>query len=483
MLWNYQLKICSERCFNYYWLMNNADFGLTLQSLICDYYGLEVNEYAAEQFTSSYNEEYEKELEPLCAHIFEKVGSKPVKLLTYSREMTNGVQTTSPHNFLLDNGKTLSIRTMKTNDMVAPRTVGQAGFPILNEMFGGINGEPLTNQADVRKMVYFHIHELLPIFIDHLFLSDYTLFISKRNLADIKVVSNEEVGNYDFTRDEFTFTRNLDAWTESTTLKYHGVSIAEVQTHLNRSFKFRFKVSAIPEWFHTVKETTETLGITAEAAICDNFGIRKPLSFATRASLPLERKLMPVIKEAFKILPRAVQHTGSTGGTRGKNSKCPYDFILEGNQQLSVKTNKGKMVCPPDVGQPGAEACLHYFKDFFPQDLDMVTNASFKKMVYDHIEEIMPIYVDHLFESEWLLWIYQDGPNYKNRVISKSNIKQFTWQREKFSFTKQELSEWNESNTVKYDGISIGEFQVHQHRVCFKFRFNMPVLLSLLNKE
>ena len=40
--------------------MNNADFGLTLQSLICDYYGLEVNEHAAEQFTSSYNEEYEK---------------------------------------------------------------------------------------------------------------------------------------------------------------------------------------------------------------------------------------------------------------------------------------------------------------------------------------------------------------------------------------------------------------------------------------
>ena len=108
--------------------MNNADFGLTLQSLICDHYHLEINEHAAEQFNSSYNEAYEEELETLCERIFELVGSTPVKLLTYTNELTNGIQTTSPHNFLLKNGKTLSIRTMKTNDMVAPRTVGQAGL-------------------------------------------------------------------------------------------------------------------------------------------------------------------------------------------------------------------------------------------------------------------------------------------------------------------------------------------------------------------
>lgn len=51
-----------------------------------------------------------------------------------------------------------------------------------------------------------------------------------------------------------------------------------------------------------------------------------------------------------------------------------------------------------------------------------------------------------------------------------------------FSFTRLTLEEWNESNTVKYGGITIGEFQVHQNRNCFKFRFNMQNLLEILLK-
>ena len=42
------------------------------------------------------------------------------------------------------------------------------------------------------------------------------------------------------------------------------------------------------------------------------------------------------------------------------------------------------------------------------------------------------------------------------------------WEKEKFTFTRQTIEKWNESNTVKYDGISIGEFQVHNNRNCFK---------------
>ena len=482
MRWKCPLKIFSRIFHKKRLPMNNADFGLTLQSLICDYYGLEVNPHASEQFSSNYNDTYEDELEPIIPAIFERIGSKPVKLLTYTQELTNHVQTTSPHNFLLENGRTLSIRTMKTRDKVAPRTVGQAGYAILNELFSDVYGKPITSQEEVREMIYHHIHEVMPVFIDHLFLSDYTVFLNRRERENFKIVNADEVGNYDFNRSDFSFTKSLETWTESITLKYKGTSIAEVQTHLNRTFKFRFIVSAIPQWFQTVKETTETLGITAEAAICDYFGIIKPSSFATRVSIPMEKKLMPVVKEAFKIIPKAVRHTGSTSGTRGKSSKCPYDFELEGGLQLSVKTNKGKMVCPPDVGQPGVETCLLYFRQFFPAGLTTVTNADFKQMVYDHIEELIPIYIDHLFESEWLLWIYLDGSDYKFRAISKNDIRGFVWDRGKFTFTKPTIADWNESNTVKYDGTSIGEFQVHQHRVCFKFRFNMPALLAMICK-
>lgn len=460
--------------------MNNADYGLSLQKLICDEYSIDVNDWASAQFAANYNEEYRTELVEVIPKIFSKLEAEPTHLLTYTQEMTKGKQTTSPHNFMLHNGKTLSIRTTKTSDKVAPRTVGQAGFPVLNEYFAEIYGSEIKNQADVRKLIVNHIHEVLPVFIENLFQSDYTVLLSRKDLSNIQIVKAEELVDYTFDREDFTFTRGLDTWTESTTLKYKGTSIAEIQTHKERSFKFRFIISNIPEWFRQVKETNESLGMSAEGAICDYFGLDKPESFRGRVIKSYVEKLMPVVKEAFKNIPAAIKHSGSTPGERGEQSKCSYDFILEGNKTLSLKTNKGKMVCPPEVGQPGSKTCLLYFSQFFESGTEDVTRDLFKIMVLNNIEKLIPIYVAHLFDSDWLLWIYETKDGYQYQSISKDDIKEFQWEREKFTFTKSTIVEWNESNTVKYDGISIGEFQVHQNRNCYKFRFNMKNLLSIL---
>ena len=301
-------------------------------------------------------------------------------------------------------------------------------------------------------------------------------------MSKIQIIKLSDVGEYTFSKDEFTFTRGLDTWNESTTLKYHSTSIAEIQTHERRTFKFRFIISAIPDWFKIVSENNETLGISAESAICEYFKLQQPDSFSTRSSRIIKKQLLPVIRDAFMTVPKAIRHTGSESGTRGKQSKCSYDFVLEENKTLSLKTNKGKMVCPPEVGQPGAKTCLLYFKEFFPLGLSEVTNEDFKKMVFNHISEIMPIYVEHLFDSDWLLWIYLNQNSYHFKAISQSNIKEFKWNKDKFSFTKPTIECWNESNTVKYEGVTIGEFQIHTHRSCFKFRFNLANLLTLLHK-
>lgn len=462
---------------------NNADYGSSLQKLICDYYDLEVNDHACEQFKANYNSVYDKELEPLCTEIFKKINARPTQLLTYTKELVSSKQTTSPHNFLLDNGKTLSIRTTKGSGKVAPRSVGQAGFQVLNDYFADIYGKEITSQKDVREMVVNHIHEILPVFIDHLFLSDYTVLIDRNDLAKLQVVRSSDVGQYTFCKEDFSFTRGLDKWTESTTLKYHNKSIAEIQTHSERTFKFRFIISAIPEWFKTVVENNETLGMSAESAICEYFHLQQPNSFLTRCSPSIKRELISVIKESFRIIPKAIRHTGSESGERGKQSKCSYDFVLESERTLSLKTNKGKMVCPPEVGQPGEKTCSFYFKDFLPSGLSKLTNEVFKDMVYEHIADIMPIYVEHLFDSDWLLWIYQEKTKYAFRAISRSDIKDIKWEKERFSFTKSTIEQWNESNTVKYDGLKIGEFQVHNHRSCFKFRFHLANLLTLIQKE
>ncbi|MDD7402462.1 MAG: hypothetical protein PUH02_00755, partial [bacterium] len=384
--------------------------------------------------------------------------------------------------FILDNGKTISIRTTKTSDKVAPRTVGQAGFPVLNDFFADVFGEEIQTQADVRKLVFEHIHEILPIFIDNLFQSDYTVFISRKELDNVQVINADDVGDVSFIRSDFEFTRGLDTWVESTTLKYHGKSIAEIQTHKERSFKFRFIISNIPEWLNTVKETNETLGISAEAAICDYFELEKPKSFATRAMKSYVEELMPVVGAAFKEMPDAIEHSGSQPGERGEQSKSSFDFVLRGNEKLSLKTNKGKMVCPPEVGQPGSKTCLLYFKEFFPEGTTEVTREEFKRMVLGNIEKIMPIYVEHLFDSDWLLWIYETKDGFEYKTINHNDINAFIWDKERFSFTKETLEDWNESNTVKYDGKSIGEFQVHKNRNCFKFRFNMQNLLDIILK-
>lgn len=459
---------------------NNADYGLSLQRLICEEYGIEVNEWAAAQFEANYNKQYEKELRPAISIIFEKLNANPKRLLTYTKELTKGKQTTSPHNFLLDNGKTVSIRTTKTSDKVAPRTIGQAGFSVLNEYFADIYGSEIKDQEDVRKLVYENIHKILPVFIDNLFQSDYTVLISRKELDNLQIIKSDELSSYSFERSDFEFTRGLDTWKESTTLKYHGKSIAEIQTHKERSFKFRFIISSIPEWFRIVKETNETLGMSAEATICELFELKQPDSFKNRVLRSYVDKLMPVVKDAFKHLPPAIEHSGSAPGERGDQSKCSYDFVLEGNRTLSLKTNKGKMVCPPEVGQPGSKTCLLYFSKFFGKDIAEVTRESFKKMVYENIEKIMPIYVEHLFDSDWLLWLYETKKGFEYKAINKSDIKQFDWKYEKFSFTKETIEEWNESNTVKYNGISIGEFQVHNNRNCFKFRFNLKNLLEII---
>ena len=122
-----------------------------------------------------------------------------------------------------------------------------------------------------------------------------------------------------------------------------------------------------------------------------------------------------------------------------------------------------------------------YFSKFFDKDIEEVTREAFKKMVFDNIEKIMPIYVNHLFDSNWLLWIYETKNGFEHKAISGESIEEFNWKKENFSFTKKTIEEWNESNTVKYNGISIGEFQVHTNRNCFKFRFNLKNLLGILN--
>lgn len=458
---------------------NNAVLGMTMQKVICDLYGIVPHKNAITQFETSYDRIIAKMVLPTIKKIFKVIGFKPVECLTFAPS-NSAKEKFSPHNFILENGATLSIRTNKSGDKVAPRVVGQCGLERFNEHFDQIAGYKIEDKQQIKKVVWDNIHLMIPIFIDYLFVSDYTVWVYSHNKRiKFEIIESNKLVDIDLSRTSFSFTKDLNDWNESTTLKYKEHSLAEIQIHKNRTFKFRFIMSALLKLLKEQKITFETLGITAEKTVCDLFHLKFPLSFYQRYSKKFEKELMPTVKEAFKHLPDAIKHTGSMAGERGGGSKCSYDFILKGNEQLSLKTNTGKMVCPPEVGQPASATCYMYFKDFISED--HIDGDIFKKMVLNNIEKIMPIYISHLFDSDFLLWIYRKETSLQYKIFKKGFAKSMKWQKSLFSFTKEKLEEWNESNTVKYKGISIGEFQVHKARDCYKFRFNLENLEKVVS--
>ena len=181
----------------------------------------------------------------------------------------------------------------------------------------------------------------------------------------------------------------------------------------------------------------------------------------------------------------------------------PVDFILNDGSTLSVKSNQRPLgkVAPQIIGQPTAETYFDYLYHNFSFDIykeldnayldDTYENRSyiFKCFSIENIEIMLSEYWRHLFECNYYLHFYNILK--PGRIVNLDDIKYLSlidvptnpkWDKSNISFT-QSIESWNESNTVKYYGISIGEFQVHKNRNCFKFRFNMSGVKKLLDEN
>ena len=463
-------------------MINTADLGITTQKLICDKFSLELHPNAINQFAANFNPDYTDALLPIIDKIFETIGAKPKQCLTYAPS-SNKREKTSPHNFILENEQTLSIRTNKTSDKSAPRVIGQAGYKTFNEFFGHLASTPIQSKEQIKAVVFENIEYILPLFLDYFFLSDYTVWIYPEDDSfSFIIFDRNQIINIETDKNNLHFTQNLETWKECTTLKYKGIAIAVIQVHKNRTFKFRFHLKSLMHFIKDINITTETLGITAEKTICDLFNVEVPESYKERASNIIQKQITPTIQEAFKRLPKVIRSTGAEQGERGANSKCSYDFLLEGDKKLSVKTTiNGSMICPPEVGQPGARTCYVYFGHL--TDETIITESNFKRMVLENVANMLPIYLNHLLDSDYMLWIYKKKDVYNYKIFDADFAKSMEWDPSKFSFTKPSILEWNESNTLKYDGIPIGVFQVHKARSSFKFRFNMANLEKIITSK
>jgi hypothetical protein len=187
--------------------MNNSDFNLTFQQFICDYHKLIPSEKAKAYFRKAYKVSFIPAISKLYNDVKQQVGSIPVKCLTFDKDL-NGFDYAD--NFLTQNNTTISIRTNKNGDKVAPRLVGQAGYKVLNEYFSSILGRQIISQDDIKELFINFTDEVIPIFLDNLFSSDTNIWIfNESGSLKFKVIPKSDNLNFLLEKNNFSFTRDF----------------------------------------------------------------------------------------------------------------------------------------------------------------------------------------------------------------------------------------------------------------------------------
>ena len=153
-------------------------------------------------------------------------------------------------------------------------------------------------------------------------------------------------------------------------------------------------------------------------------------------------------------------------------------------------------VAPQKIAQPTSETYFTYLErnygNFCLQDLlaeerleDTYENRSyiFKKISLNHTAIVIDMYWKNLFDCDYYLHFFNlvNHLNPLDNYLVLGKEQPPVWENNNFTFT-QSLNTWNESNTIKYCEISMGEFQVHRNRNCFKFRFNMKGVKKLFDE-
>lgn len=229
------------------------------------------------------------------------------------------------------------------------------------------------------------------------------------------------------------------------------------------------------------KYGTEQVGISAEIALADLTGVEVDHVYRRRGRENLVQHIKPALASIVSEFPTPVAHIAEDGN--------PVDFLLKGGGTLSVKTNMRELgkVAPQNIGQPTSATFWARLPHLIPKAVDISSLSYsqsakvFKQVAQNRTTDLLGDYWQNLFDCDYFLHIF-DVLDRKDNLTDKPQVKVIKksqspkWTESKITFTKT-LKEWNESCTVKYDSVSIGEFQIHNNRNCFKFRFNLAGLI------
>ena len=207
---------------------------------------------------------------------------------------------------------------------------------------------------------------------------------------------------------------------------------------------------------------TEDLGKIFEMAICLLYEI--PFDGKYKYSIEESNVLKTRIQPLLTAFPYKIKHTAKNGSQ--------YDFRGQDDEtiKLSAKTTKkdGK-VCPQVIGQPSKKK----FCEFFNIDLS-VSLEEIKEYIVSNLANMLNIYFDLTFDCPIIYF------NKKSNVLQLIKLtEKIDWNNYLIEFSHiKKNKQWNESSTISINNTSIGEFQLHKHRDCIKFRWCFEKLLK-----
>jgi len=230
---------------------------------------------------------------------------------------------------------------------------------------------------------------------------------------------------------------------------------------------------------------TEDTGKIFERAICLLYNI--PYDGKYKYSLAdaetLCERLRPMESKLRELLP-APRHSAKAGGrydfsspvAAGGGGGGPADILPA--RHLSAKTTKGDgKVCPQVIGQPTKKRFCEFFE--LPADS---SNEDIKAYIQENVNNVLYAYMEYTFDCPTL---YYNAKTNKLSLIEQ--LEPIDWSEYDLQFTRQG-ADWNESSSVQVrlgEGVwmTIGEFQVHNHRSAIKFRWAFETILRLFGKH
>jgi len=219
------------------------------------------------------------------------------------------------------------------------------------------------------------------------------------------------------------------------------------------------------------KVMTEDLGKIFEKAICLLYEIEYDGKY--KYSVNEAEIIKQKIHKLKEVFPYQLKHVAKNGNK--------YDFVVVGEEgvlQLSAKTTKkdGK-VCPQVIGQPSKQKFCKYFdiEDAYNSEQKYYDLEKIKHYIQENVNKMLHIYAANTFDCPIVYY-----NKHTNKILFIRRKTDIDWTNYLITFSHLIKNKaWNESSSIIIGNTTIGEFQIHNHRDCIKFRWAFEKLLNL----